>query len=72
MTCTKPRRTRLPDSDGNREQLLEPRLAAEVTVLLRAQPVGDTSGGQVDVVVGEHLISADVPLAVATLDQALG
>src|SRR5882724_10429388 len=55
-----------------REVLLEPGLASEVPVLLSAQDVGDPPLGQLDVGVGQHLVSGDVAPQLASLDEALG
>src|SRR5260370_12605087 len=54
------------------EVIVEPGLVAEVTVLLRAEPVGDAALGQLDVSIGEHLGLGDVVLQLAALDQPFG
>ena len=55
-----------------REELLEPGFAAEVDVLLGAEPVCDAAFRQLDVGVGEHLVLGHRALQPAALDQALG
>ena len=47
-------------------------LAAEVAVLLGAQPIGQAARRQLDVAVGEHRILRDVALEPAAFDQAFG
>ena len=43
-----------------------------MAVLLRAEPVGETSWRKVDVLVGQYLIFAHVPAESAALDKPLG
>src|SRR6267142_4652997 len=57
---------------GRLEMLLQPGLAAEVPVLLGPQSIGDPALGQLDVVVGEHLVLGDGSPQLAALHQALG
>src|SRR2546422_2706014 len=54
------------------QEVLEPALAAEALVLLRAQSVREPTRGQLDIVVREHLVFRDRPPEPAALDQALG
>src|SRR5947208_11208992 len=55
----------------SRQKVLEPGLAAEAAVLLSAQPVRQTSCGELDVLVGQHLVLGDRAPELAAEHQPL-
>src|SRR2546428_433004 len=59
-------------SGANGQEVLQPCLAAKMTILLGAQLIRQAILGQVDVVIRQDGIFADRPLESAALDQSLG
>src|SRR6185312_13926146 len=56
---------------GGSDHVLEPCLAAEVPVLLGAQPIGEPPLGKLDVRIAERLIPGDVSFELAPLLEPL-